>query len=124
MGIGTAITVAAIATLAVTATRIRWRRPSPLTRSGYGMLALRGIETAAAFVVLLSGCAARRLSWRASGCRFADRALPSHTKRGVKPSPFASMWQICGAPKCCGISSAPDPAHVSSVIRRERRAAG
>ena len=30
----------------------------------------------------------------------------------------------CGAPKCCGISSAPEPAHFSSVMRRDLRAVG
>jgi nickel/cobalt exporter len=53
MGLGTAITVAAIATVAVAArgfaTRIAAARP------GYGAIALRGIEVAAAAVVLLFG---------------------------------------------------------------------
>ena len=53
MGIGTAITVAAIATLAVTAKSLASRVAH--TRSGYGMLALRGIEVGAACVVLAFG---------------------------------------------------------------------
>ena len=44
-------------------------------------------------------------------------------KRGMKPSPFASIWQQCGAPKCPGASSAPDPAQSSSSLRRDCRAA-
>jgi nickel/cobalt exporter len=53
MGLGTAITVAAIATLA-----IGFRSAAKQiagTRSGYGMLALRGIEVGAAVVVLAFG---------------------------------------------------------------------
>ena len=56
MGLGTAITVAAIATLAVTATTFA-AQASPATRTGYGMLALRGIEVAASIVVLAFGVA-------------------------------------------------------------------
>jgi len=55
MGLGTAITVAAIATLTVTATACAARLAA--TRSGYGALALRGIEVAAAAVVLIFGVA-------------------------------------------------------------------
>ncbi len=46
MGLGTAITVAAIATLAVGAKGLARRFAS--TRPGYGTLALRGIEVGAA----------------------------------------------------------------------------
>jgi ABC-type nickel/cobalt efflux system permease component RcnA len=53
MGLGTAITVAAIATLAVGAKSLA--RKFAGTRSGYGMLALRGIEVGAAFLVLAFG---------------------------------------------------------------------
>ena len=53
MGLGTAITVAAIATMAV------WARSAAKqiagSRSGYGMLAMRGIEVAAAVTVLAFG---------------------------------------------------------------------
>jgi nickel/cobalt exporter len=55
MGLGTAITVAAIATLTVTATAFAARVAA--TRTGYGSLALRGIEVAAALVVLVFGVA-------------------------------------------------------------------
>ena len=55
MGLGTAITVAAIATLTVTATGFAARLAA--TRTGYGALALRGIEVAASIVVLLFGVA-------------------------------------------------------------------
>jgi nickel/cobalt exporter len=55
MGLGTAITVAAIATLTVTATGLAARMAA--TRTGYGSLALRGVEVAAAAVVLLFGVA-------------------------------------------------------------------
>jgi ABC-type nickel/cobalt efflux system permease component RcnA len=55
MGLGTAITVAAIATLTVTATGLAARVAA--TRSGYGTLALRGVEVAAAAFVLLFGIA-------------------------------------------------------------------
>jgi len=50
MGIGTAITVAAIATLAV-AFRAAAKQIA-VSRSGYGMLMMRGIEVGAAFIVL------------------------------------------------------------------------
>ena len=53
MGLGTAITVAAIATLAVGARSLAARYAS--APSGYGMLALRGIETGAALVILAFG---------------------------------------------------------------------
>jgi len=49
------MTVAAIATLTVTATAFAARLAA--TRSGYGALALRGIEVAAAAVVLIFGVA-------------------------------------------------------------------
>jgi nickel/cobalt exporter len=55
MGLGTAITVAAIATLTVTATAFAARVAA--TRTGYGSLALRGVEVGAAAVVLLFGIA-------------------------------------------------------------------
>jgi ABC-type nickel/cobalt efflux system permease component RcnA len=55
MALGTAITVAVIATLTVTATAFAARLAA--TRTGYGSLALRGIEVAAAAVVLLFGLA-------------------------------------------------------------------
>src|SRR3954470_9529050 len=55
MGLGTAITVAAIATLTVSATAFAARLAA--TRTGYGSLALRGIEVGAAAVVLLFGVA-------------------------------------------------------------------
>ena len=55
MGLGTAITVAAIATLTVTATGLAARVAA--TRTGYGALALRGVEVAAAAFVLLFGVA-------------------------------------------------------------------
>jgi len=53
MGLGTAITVAAIATLAVSAKSIARRLAR--SRAGYGMLTMRGIEVGAAVVVLLFG---------------------------------------------------------------------
>jgi nickel/cobalt exporter len=53
MGLGTAITVAAIASLAVGARSLAARFASG--RSGYGSLALRGIEVAAAALVLAFG---------------------------------------------------------------------
>ncbi|MEA2929905.1 MAG: nickel/cobalt transporter (NicO) family protein [Hyphomicrobiales bacterium] len=55
MGLGTAITVAAIATLTVTATAFAARIAA--TRTGYGSLALRAMEAGAAAVVLLFGVA-------------------------------------------------------------------
>jgi nickel/cobalt exporter len=55
MGLGTAITVAVIATLTVTATAFAARLAA--TRTGYGSLALRGIEVAAAALVLCFGVA-------------------------------------------------------------------
>jgi nickel/cobalt exporter len=55
MGLGTAITVATIATLTVTATGIAARVAA--THTGYGSLALRGVEVAAAAFVLLFGIA-------------------------------------------------------------------
>ena len=55
MGLGTAITVAAIATLTVTATAFAARLAA--THTGYGSLALRGIEVAAAALVLCFGIA-------------------------------------------------------------------
>jgi len=53
MGLGTAITVAAIATIAVFAKV--WARRVADTQSGYGMLAMRGIEVGAAVVIIAFG---------------------------------------------------------------------
>ena len=53
MAVGTAITVAAIASIAVAARA--WAQRVAETRSGYGMLAMRGIEVGAAVVVLAFG---------------------------------------------------------------------
>jgi nickel/cobalt transporter (NicO) family protein len=55
MGLGTAITVAAIATLAVAARGLagRWAKTKP----GAGMIALRAMETAAAAVIVMFGAA-------------------------------------------------------------------
>ena len=53
MGLGTAITVAVIATIAVGAKA--WARRFADARSGYGMLAMRGIEVAAAAVIIAFG---------------------------------------------------------------------
>jgi nickel/cobalt transporter (NicO) family protein len=53
MGIGTAITVAAIATVAVGAKA--WAGRIAESRSGYGMLAMRGIEVGAAVVIIAFG---------------------------------------------------------------------
>lgn len=53
MGIGTAITVAIIATIAVGARELAQGFAS--SPSGYGMLALRGIETGAAVIILAFG---------------------------------------------------------------------
>jgi nickel/cobalt transporter (NicO) family protein len=53
MGIGTAITVAVIASIAVGARA--WAQHIAEARSGYGMLAMRGIEVAASIVVIAFG---------------------------------------------------------------------
>ena len=53
IGVGTAITVAAIATIAVGAKA--WAARFAETRSGYGMLAMRGIEVGAAVVIIAFG---------------------------------------------------------------------
>jgi nickel/cobalt exporter len=55
MALGTAITVAAIATIAVGAKAVAARFAR--TRSGYGTLVLRGVEVAAAVLVLMFGVA-------------------------------------------------------------------
>jgi nickel/cobalt exporter len=55
MGLGTAITVAAIATLAVGARSLAARCAK--AKPGVGMIALRGLETAAAVVIVLFGAA-------------------------------------------------------------------
>src|SRR6476661_7438256 len=55
MGLGTAITVAAIATLAVGARGLAGRLAK--ARPGAGMLLLRGVETAAAIAIVLFGAA-------------------------------------------------------------------
>src|SRR5216684_1664164 len=53
MGLGTAITVAVIATIAVGAKA--WAKRFADTRAGYGMLAMRCIEVAAALVIIAFG---------------------------------------------------------------------
>ena len=54
MGVGTAITVAIIATIAVGART--WAKRFTDSRSGYGMLAMRGVEAGAALVIIAFGC--------------------------------------------------------------------
>jgi nickel/cobalt exporter len=53
MAVGTAITVATIASIAVAARA--WAQRVADTRSGYGMLAMRGIEVGAAVVIIAFG---------------------------------------------------------------------
>jgi nickel/cobalt transporter (NicO) family protein len=53
MGVGTAITVAAIATIAVGARA--WAKRFAESRAGYGMLAMRGVEAGAAVVIIAFG---------------------------------------------------------------------
>jgi nickel/cobalt exporter len=53
MGLGTAITVAIIATLAVGAKA--WAKHFAESRSGYGTLAMRGVEAGAAVVIIAFG---------------------------------------------------------------------
>ena len=53
MGVGTALTVAAIATVAVGAKS--WASQIAATRSGYGMLAMRGIEAGGAALIIAFG---------------------------------------------------------------------
>ena len=53
MAVGTAITVATIASIAVAARA--WAQRVAETRSGYGMLAMRGIEVGAAVVIIAFG---------------------------------------------------------------------
>ena len=65
MGLGTAITVAAIATIAVGAKA--WAGRFAGTRSGYGMLAMRGIEVGAAVVIMAFG-ALLLTGYMVSGC--------------------------------------------------------
>ena len=42
--------------------------------------------------------------------------------RGTKPSPFASMWQRCGAPKCCGSQQRAGPGAFFQRLAPRRRA--
>jgi nickel/cobalt transporter (NicO) family protein len=53
MGLGTAITVAAIATIAVGAKA--WAGRLATSRFGYGMLAMRAVEVGAAVVIIAFG---------------------------------------------------------------------
>jgi nickel/cobalt transporter (NicO) family protein len=53
MGVGTAITVAAIATIAVGARA--WAKRFAESRAGHGMLAMRGVEAGAAVVIIAFG---------------------------------------------------------------------
>jgi nickel/cobalt exporter len=55
MGLGTAITVAVIATLAVAARELAGRLAK--AKPGFGVIMLRGLETAAALVIVLFGAA-------------------------------------------------------------------
>ena len=55
MGLGTAITVAAIATLAVGARGLAGRLAK--AKPGVGVIILRGVETAAALVIVVFGAA-------------------------------------------------------------------
>jgi nickel/cobalt exporter len=78
MGLGTAITVAAIATLAVAARGLagRWAKTKP----GAGMIALRALETAAAVVIVLFGTAllmGYMASERLMGVQWPGGAVPA-----------------------------------------------
>ena len=53
MGIGTAVTVALVASIAVGAKT--WAKRFAESRSGYGLLAMRGIEACAAVVIIAFG---------------------------------------------------------------------
>jgi nickel/cobalt exporter len=53
MGIGTAVTVALVASIAVGAKA--WAKRFAESRSGYGLLAMRGIEACAAVVIIAFG---------------------------------------------------------------------
>jgi len=53
MAVGTAITVATIATIAVGARA--WAKRIAETRSSYGILAMRGLEAGAAAVIIVFG---------------------------------------------------------------------
>ena len=68
MGLGTAITVASIAVLTVTATAFAGKLAA--TRTGYGSLALRGIEVGAAALILVFGVALL------AGYMASERLLP------------------------------------------------
>ena len=71
MGLGTAITVAAIATVAVSARQVASRIAK--SRAGIGMLAMRGIEVGASVliiafgVLLLAGYMASEQLWMFTG---------------------------------------------------------
>jgi nickel/cobalt exporter len=71
MGLGTAITVAAIATIAVTARQVAGRIAK--SRAGVGMLAMRGIEVGASVLIiafgtlLLAGYMASEQLWMFTG---------------------------------------------------------
>ena len=54
----------------------------------------------------------------------ASRRDQSQTNRGTKRRPSWSIWQRCGAPKCCGASRRAGPPQFSSVMRRDLRAVG
>jgi hypothetical protein len=50
-------------------------------------------------------------------------ATSRHAMRGANRPLRSSTWHTNGAPKCAGISSAPEPAQSSSTLRRLLRAA-
>ncbi len=92
MGIGTAITVALIATLAVGATA--WAERFASTRGGLGMVLMRGIEVGAALLITAFG-ALLLMGYMAS-----ERLLAESRCQRRKSSGFSSI----GAP--CGVRSA------------------
>ena len=112
MGLGTAITVAAIATLTVTATGLAARLAA--TRTGYGALALRGIEVAASVVLLLRGRAARRLH----GERAAHRLLSVSGDQATNP--LTSGGANTGGASAAGASNGA--ANTATAPPRCRRA--
>ena len=99
MGLGTAITVAVIATLAVGAKA--WAGRFAGMRSGYGMLAMRGIEVGAAVVILAFG------ALLLTGYIASERMV-GLCRRRLRPV-MAEIWNGVAFERCGNRSSLTSP---------------
>src|SRR5262249_53352301 len=112
MAVGTAITVAAIASLAVAARA--WAKHIAEARSGYGMLAMRAIEVGAAVVIIAFGTllltgymGTERMVGilLATCCGPAPEAISANPVVAIHPRPTMTAEHL--STRCCVVGGGP-----------------